>query len=151
MTIPAFDDHGLLPPGIWDCTLGEIEDAFCWNDHRRGILDGLNRFLVREWTPLSIACPLFIDGSFVRKKPLPDDIDVVLDLSNITAIEPLALAIALRIRRDELKATYNVDVWAKHPRLPSDLFAFFQYIGDKAAAELHLDSKHPKGILRIQP
>lgn len=151
MAIPAFDSHGLLPPGVWDCTFSDIASSLCWNDHRRDILNGLARFLSSEWKPLSIACPLFIDGSFVRNKPLPDDVDIVLDLTNVTAYQPLALALALRIRRDEIKEAYNVDVWARHPNLSHDLFAFFQYIGDKAAAELHLDSKHPKGILRIQP
>lgn len=151
MPIPLLDQHGLLPPGIWDCTLDEIAATYCWNAHRLGIFTGLTNFLVHEWRPLSINCPILVDGSYVRNKPLPEDVDIVMDLTSVTNLPSLAVAFALRFRHDEFKAIYNVDVWARHPQLPHDLSAFFQYVGDKAAIELKLDSKHPKGILRIQP
>lgn len=150
MPIPQLNNHGLLPPGVWDCTLGEISDALCWNDHRQKLFAGLTDFIAREWNPLGISCPIIIDGSFVRSKPIPDDIDVLVDLSGIDSVKSLALGLALRFHSIEHKAAYKVDVWAQYPDRPDDILIYFQYIGDKSAAELRLDSKHPKGVLRIQ-
>ncbi len=149
--IPNLDGHGLLPPGVFECTLPEIEARYCWNEQRRMLWSDLQRFLSQEWRPLALDCPLLVDGSFVRGKPIPDDIDVVADLSSLDLTAALTLAIAWQQRRGEFKALYNVDAWTRHSDFPIDLGAFFQYIGDKAAAELRLPMKHPKGILRIRP
>ena len=150
--IPPLDAYGLRPPGVWDCTLEEIDAAFGWNPHRKMLLANLRGFLAAEWVPLGIACPIYIDGSFVRSKPLPSDIDLVLDLTAVTDLAPLGTAYAaVRLRHDALKAAYTVDAWLRHPLIPHDLAAFFQYVGTKAAAELRLDTQHPKGILRMPP
>ncbi len=123
---------------------------FCLNTHRQNLFSGLMRFLDVEWRPHDISAPILIDGSFVRGKLSPEDIDVVFDMTNHSH-SSIIIALGLWFRHDELKSLYNVDVWMRHPNLPNDLFHFFQYIGDKAAAELGLDPKHPKGVLRIQP
>jgi hypothetical protein len=149
--IPPLDEHGLLPQGVFPATLEEIETVFAWNAHRKTLMEGLRDFLVREWCPLGLTCPVLVDGSFVRAKPLPSDIDVVIDLTHLEDIPSLALALTLRLRHDELKKAYAVDVWPRHPSLPHDLAAFFQYLGEKGAAELRLPSHYPKGILRIEP
>ena len=149
--IPDLDEHGLLPPGIHDCTLQEIKERFCWTARRQEIFAGFTRFLGTEWVPLRLDCPLYVDGSFVRNKALPGDMDAVIELSEIEPVQAMATALALRYRHDEIKMAYNVDVWTRHPSLPLDLRQFFQYVGDKAAAELHLNMRHPKGILRVTP
>jgi hypothetical protein len=100
---------------------------------------------------LGLDCPIYIDGSFIRQKPEPEDIDLVLDLSSLPTHDAIQMALEIRYRWDEFKRLYNLDVWTRHPSLPHDLVDFFQYAGDKAAAELHLDPKHRKGILRIRP
>ncbi len=150
MPIPPFDSYGLLPQGIFDCSFTEIKDIFCLNAHRQNLFDGLMNFLNTEWYPHGIAAPILIDGSFVRGKPSPEDVDVVFDMTGHNN-QSIAIALGLLFRHDELKLLYNVDVQLRHPRIPNDLVSFFQYIGDKAAAELRLNPKHPKGILRIQP
>ena len=140
--IPQFDGYGLLD---------EVRDRLCWTTKRQEIFDGLCAFIVQEWAPLGIRAPLLVDGSFVRNKSLPADVDVVLDLSAQDPASAMKLAYSLRYRHDEIKQAYNVDLWTRHPVIPNDLVLFFQYLGDKAAAELRMDHKHPKGILRIQP
>lgn len=149
--IPQFDEHGLLPPGIHDCTMDEINASLCFTARRNVLFQGLSQFLQIEWTPLGIACPLLIDGSFVRNKPNPDDIDIILDLEVLAANHAVSIALNVRMRHDEIKAAYNLDVWTRHPSLPVDISLFFQYTGDKAAAELRLPIKHPKGLLRVMP
>lgn len=148
--IPPLDGHGLLPPGVHDCTLGQLRERFAYSPHRRAILHGLCRFVRQELRPLNLPAPMYVDGSFVRSKPLPSDVDVVLDVQSYTLAEAMPV-LALWFDRARLKETYRVDFWVKHPVLPNDLCAFFQYLGDKAAADLGLATKWPKGILRLAP
>lgn len=144
--IPDFDEHGLLPPGVHECTLEEIGQRFCWTDRRKDIFNGLCAFITRECRP---RVSVFVDGSFVRNKALPDDVDVVLELTDLPADDVLH-GLSIWFRHDEIKTNYNVDVWSRHPKFPNDLSIFFQYLGDKAAAELCLPIKHPKGLLMVR-
>lgn len=150
MPIPALDGNGLLPVGVHECTMAEIEQAFCWNAHRVALYQGLLDFLTQRWTPLGISAPLWINGSFTRKKDTPEDIDLVADVSHVPAADMMPV-ILLHYANASNKADYHVDFWFKHPMLPNDLTSFFQYTGLKAGAELSLDAKHPKGILKVTP
>lgn len=149
--IPPLDDHGLLPSGIHACTWQEIEDYFCWNTKRKTVFAGLQRFLDERWAPIGLNCPILVDGSFVRSKTLPEDVDIVLDLSEVTDMTAIASALVLRLKHESIKLAYYCDVWVKHPLIPNDLSRFFQYLGDKGAAELQLSPEHPKGILKVMP
>lgn len=149
--IPTFDDNGLLPIGIHDCSLQEIANRLCWTSKRQVIFDGLTNFLDMEWKPLGLTYPFYIDGSFVRNKPMPEDVDIVIDASGTNDPRILAQVFSFRFRHSDIKTAYYVDVWVKHPLIPNDLSAFFQYVGLKAAAELRLQADDKKGILRITP
>jgi hypothetical protein len=149
--IPQLDGLGLIPPGVWDCTFAEIENAFCWNDHRRALWADLTRFLTDVYAVAAPGMPVWIDGSFTRSKPLPADIDLVIDFSSEAIDAVAATMISLRKRAADYKRDYHLDVWVRHPELPRDLAEFFQYVGDKAAAELSLQPTDPKGILRVSP
>lgn len=148
MPIPDLENTGLLPAGQWDCTLEEVEAAFCFNPHRRKLWDGLQRFIVAEVKPFG-PLPVWIDGSFTRSKAYPEDIDIVVDVASWDEAQALRLALSFHTRHDALKAAYHVDAWARHASIPRDLAAFFQYAGDKCAAELNIDRRQPKGILRV--
>lgn len=150
MPVPKLDDYGLLPPGVWDCTLDEIAARFATNEHRRGLWSGLLAFLASEYRPSGLVCPVWIDGSFTRSKLLPEDIDVVLDLSALAVGDAFAVALSLHLHHDSIHLEYHVDAYARHPDIPRDLAAFFQYAGPKCAAELQIDERRPKGILRVQ-
>ena len=149
--IPELDDNGLLPPGVWECSLEEISDRFAFNEHRKTLWEGFKHFLNAVRWPHALSTPIWIDGSYCRSKATPSDIDVVLDLSETHSHEAEQVALQIRFRHAEIKARYHVDLWVKHPSLPNDLTKFFQYVGDKAAAELQLQPKDPKGILRVLP
>jgi len=147
--IPALNDLGLLPQGVWDCTLPDVAALFCTNPHRKNLWDGFLKFISAEVEPHG-SMPVWIDGSFTRRKDYPEDIDVVLDLSDRDSSIAIPIAFSLWKRHDELKLTYHVDAWPKHPDIPNDLARFFQYAGPKVAAEIQVDEKQPKGILRVQ-
>nr|WP_157384665.1 hypothetical protein [Thauera sp. 27] len=141
-----------MPPGIHDASPAEIERRFCWTPRRAELLNGLQRLLAEWWIPQNLQGAVLVDGSFVRRKPDPEDIDAVFDLAPHAPLEQAVIfMLRCQIERAALKANYHVDVWPRHPALPNDLAAFFQYVGDKAAAELQLARTHPKGILRIVP
>jgi len=83
MPIPALNEYGLLPPGTYDCTLAEIEQHFGQfqrSDRRCILFARLARFL-REVAKVEFAVAIVIDGSFVTAKDEPNDIDLVLILS----------------------------------------------------------------------
>lgn len=152
MAIPDLDKHGLLPQGCHDCSWDEVRAFFCWNAHRTALLDKAHDFFSQVWAPLNIAAPIWVDGSFTRKKEIPEDIDVVVDLSHLSNAEAMP-GLTLWMQRNALnfKSAYSIDFWVRHPLIPNDLTQFFRYAGTKAAAETGLDIKHPKGILRVLP
>ncbi|MCC7247384.1 MAG: hypothetical protein IT473_02050 [Lysobacter sp.] len=148
MPVPSFDDIGLLPAGIHDVSFAEIETAMCWNSHRQALWLDFRRFL-QERCQLLVAAgvPFLIDGSFVRRKEFPSDIDLVIDVTGCSD-EIVGVGLLLRFNHRLIKAEYHVDQYLRHPTLLNDLSSFFQYAGDKCAVEMHIDPKHPKGILR---
>ena len=148
--IPSFDQNGLLPVGEYECSLAEIQQQLCWNEHRLSLHTKFCEFLNKEWDPIGSNGLVFVDGSFVRNKDFPADIDVVADITSELDTSKIGSVIMLWIvHQRRLKDEYNVDFWVKHPSLPNDLVEFFQYAGTKACAELSLGVGHKKGILRI--
>lgn len=147
--IPDLDGNGMLPPGVWDCTLDEVAARFATSPHRRNLWMGLLRFLDAEVRPYG-TLPVWIDGGFTRRRELPEDIDVTVDFSVMPSATGMPLAISLYLRNPQNKAVYHVDAYPRHPDIPNDFAAYFQYAGPKAAAEFQIDPKQPKGILRVQ-
>lgn len=72
-TIPAFDDRGHLPPGVYQVTLADIEARLTWNSTRRRLFRGLKRALVN--LARAGVTRVLINGSFVTAKDRPKDID----------------------------------------------------------------------------
>ncbi|HEY4582614.1 MAG TPA: hypothetical protein VIG88_07095 [Lysobacter sp.] len=130
--------------------MSQAEAALCTSPRRRELWVGLQLFLDVEVRPHG-NLPVWIDGSFTRRKDYPDDIDVVVDFSGCTATDVIQTALSLYVRNQSIKAAYQIDAYPRHPALPQDLSEFFQYAGPKVAAELHLDAKQRKGILRVTP
>jgi len=96
MAIPAFDEHGNLPPGAHEATWGEVADRFGGTPERRRLLSRLRAAL-----DLLAACGyrrVWIDGSFVTDGEAmegrsPRDVDVCgdlagVDLDRLTVIAP---------------------------------------------------------------
>lgn len=82
MAIPALDDEGFLPPGIYDCTLDEIQERFGRfqrSDWRPRLFQKLETF-VNETKRAGLAAKLIVNGSFTTAKDEPGDIDLVVML-----------------------------------------------------------------------
>jgi len=88
MPVPQLTPSGLLPPGIYDCTLADIREAFgspTTTPRRQEIHSAL---LAAVADPLldDLVDHILIDGSYVTSNPQPHDVDVIF------ALRPLAFA-----------------------------------------------------------
>lgn len=150
MPIPNFTEYGLLPQGIHSCNFMEAENFFCTNDRRRTIWQGLRNAILEMHSYQLTGGALLVDGSFVTDKNIPNDVEVIYDVTNIDApIERAKAILFFQEKHEFLKDNYYVD-W--YPNLPdnNDFSLFFQYIGEKTAATKNLPPKTLKGILRIE-
>ncbi len=147
MPIPTLESNGLLPTGIHECSLSDISDQFTWNDHRSSLFTRFVRFLEAELKP-KFPYPIFFDGSFVTDKELPDDTDVVLDLSLATDEHKWHALMFMRMNQERIMEVYGVHFWINFPGT-NDFSAFFQYVGVKTASAKGLNPLHLKGILKV--
>ncbi len=76
--IPEFSTSGLLPVGLHEpASWHELEEAFGFNVHRRRLLAGLKDACYRL---MAAGCKtVYLNGSFVTSKELPEDTDVCWD------------------------------------------------------------------------
>ena len=145
--IPDLDSFGLLPTGIFDCTLGEIEPMFTGNRHRRRLFRDFATCIEVEVRP-RFNEPIFVNGSFVTFEEGPNDVDVALDLRN-ASIDTQTRGLRFKhFNGRRLASAYRVDFWVNLPG-DEDFSLFFQRIKAKAAKFIGLDPSHRKGILRI--
>lgn len=69
----------ILPPGVFNSTLEEVYDRYVINQKRLLLFDGLKRGLNNLFTS---GCPqVFLDGSYVTEKPIPNDYEVCWDMN----------------------------------------------------------------------
>ena len=89
--IPAFEDDGNLPAGVYRALWREVEQRFGTGPHRKRLLRGLHSVLVKLE---ACGCEtVYVDGSFVTSEPLPSDFDGAwevagVDLQELYAAEP---------------------------------------------------------------
>jgi len=93
--IPDFVDIGgpwkVLPPGVHNATLEEVETRFAISDHRKRLFSGFRGGVMAL---RKAGCrKIYLDGSFVTEKPIPADFDVCWDSMgvDITKLDPVFL------------------------------------------------------------
>jgi len=135
--IPEFDRRGYLPPGVHEADWEEFQT----NAHRKA--------LVAKMTALidhlkAVGCKsLFIDGSFVTGKEMPNDYDACWDVTGVKfeSVDPLLLD-GSDEGKSGIEAKYGGDIRPdKFSPLESDAtyFEFFQI--DR--------NGEPKGIIQL--
>lgn len=79
--IPPYDKNGNMPPGIHIASWDEFVTHFGTSTHRQRLIAGLEKAL----TVLKRAgCErIYVDGSFVTVKAVPNDYDVAWDTHNV--------------------------------------------------------------------
>lgn len=76
--IPDFMDIGslwkVLPPGVHNATLEEVEARFATTDHRKHLFSGFKNAVDAL---CKAGCrKIYLDGSFITEKSIPGDFDV---------------------------------------------------------------------------
>lgn len=82
--IPAFNEHGCLPEGIYDCTMEEAAQrfgVFQSSDRRPQLWDQFTEF-IREAESCRLIEAVLLNGSFVTAENDPNDIDLVVVVSS---------------------------------------------------------------------
>jgi hypothetical protein len=84
--VPNFNSDGLLPEGIYDCTLEEFEKRFTNYFDRRKLYE---KGIIPLMADLrAIACKsLYLDGSYVTNKIIPNDFDACWDNRGLNLAE----------------------------------------------------------------
>ncbi|SRR6266566_8342411 len=90
--IPDFDSYGNLPPGVHWATWQELSSLFGITDHRRRLLRGFK--LALDALQTAGCTTVYIDGSFVTSKQVPNDYDACWDTAGVDiqllyTIEPI--------------------------------------------------------------
>ena len=103
--IPAFVDIGgpwkVLPPGIHNATLEDVETRFATSDHRKHLFSGFKSGVMAL---RKAGChKIFLDGSFVTEKPIPGDFDVCWDPMRVdhTKLDPVFLDFSDRRKKQK--------------------------------------------------
>jgi hypothetical protein len=82
--IPAFNEHGCLPEGIYDCTMEEAAQrfgVFQSSDRRPQLWDQFTEF-IREAESCRLIEAVLLNGSFVTAENEPNDIDLLVVVSS---------------------------------------------------------------------
>lgn len=145
--IPSLIDLGspapwpVLPPGVHDATLSEIEARFATTPHRRRLFAGFKR--VAHALELAGCRTIYLDGSFITGKPHPGDFDGCWEIEGVdpTRLDPVLLRFGNK--REEQKHKFQGEMFiAEYPGAPGVTFLeFFQ---------IEKFSGRPKGIIRVR-
>lgn len=93
----------VLPPGIHEASLEEVESRFATNDHRRRLFDGFRGAL--DALRLAGCRTVYLNGSFVTGKPTPADFDACWDSTGVDAgrLDPVLLDFSDKRRAQKQK------------------------------------------------
>lgn len=148
MPIPDFDEHGLLPVGVHDCTLAEVAarfGIFQGNEQRPRLMIKLSEFL-EEVRASGIVREVLVDGSFVTDEPSPNDIDlvVVLPSTHDRAAELLPLQYNV-VSKKRVRSRFGFDtVSVRQGTIEyASSIEFFQQVRGEPGLR--------KGLLRLTP
>ena len=147
MPIPKLNRYGVLPVGVHDCTLKEIQKRFGrfgQTDRRVQLMERLEQY-AGDLRHTALATALIVDGSFVTAEPYPNDIDliVVLPKHHDFATELLPMDYNVLSRR-RVRARYKFDVFVDRQGSPEykKHLTFFHGLRDLPGVQ--------KGVLKVR-
>lgn len=146
--IPKFINIGspwkILPPGVHIATMEEIEICFATTIHRKYLFSGFEKAII---SLIESGCKcVFLDGSFITAKPIPDDYDVCWDTEgvNIQILNPVFLDFSNN-RMEQKKKYYGeffpVNYLADGKKFFFDFFQIDKHTGKaKGIIKVNLES-----------
>lgn len=107
--IPPFTADGILPAGIYYASWAAFTARFAITPAREWLLEGL-RMAVVEF--LSAGCKtLYVDGSFVSSKPIPNDYDACWDPDDVDLDRLDPVLLLTEMGQPTQKAKYRGEFW----------------------------------------
>jgi hypothetical protein len=146
MPIPDLDERGVLPPGVYECTLDEIQErfgSFQGTDQRVRLHAALVRYAA-EARSTRIIRALIVDGSFITSKPDPEDIDLVVVLGEAVPKTELTPFVYNALSKRRIKAKYPFDVFV----VPDGDEEYQTYVD--FFAQIKHQPGAVKGLLRVE-
>jgi hypothetical protein len=149
--IPELED-GVLPDGLHDCTVEEVEAVFGRfqkSDRRIRLTERLKAYLA-DASRSGIVVAVVIDGSYVTAKEEPEDIDlIVVRRSDVdtTRLRPFEYN---AISKSMIRSLYKFDVFsvADGSEELANRVAFFSQVNAEKASGY--TSRTTKGLLRVR-
>lgn len=153
--IPDFIDVGgpwqVLPPGVHDATLEEIEGRFATPARRRQLFLGLKNAVAALQ---HAGCrEVLVDGSFVTAKPLPGDFDACWDPVGVDAAKLDPVFLDFSDGRKEQKRRFAGELFPSTARADGthffrDFFQIDKYTGNaKGIIRVHLSPKQRRKVV----
>jgi hypothetical protein len=145
--IPEFNKDGVLPAGIHLTNLIEFKERFVYNYKREAIYNGFLK-LVEDLKKMGSPA-LYVDGSFITKKQLPNDVDVCWERipgDDFLRFVKLNFPIFFKFHhpRKEQQDTYCADVFPADFIELSSGKLFLDYF------QIDRNTGLPKGIIKIE-
>jgi len=139
--IPPFGADGILPPGMYWATWQELVRRFGKSAYRRTLLAGLKAALDALRTA---GCQtVYIDGSFVTAKRVPNDFDACWDIDGVdpALLDPILLT--FDNGRAAQKAKYLGELFPAHFSEGGSGTTFLEFF------QIDKESGNPKGIIAL--
>jgi hypothetical protein len=131
----------VLPPGIHDATLHEIQQRFATNETRKALYNGFRRGVQAL---KSAGCrTVFLDGSFVCDKPKPGDFDACWEPAGVDDKKLDAVLLDFSHGRRSQKLKYGGEFFPSSAKADGSR-TFVEYF------QTDRDTGKAKGIIRIQ-
>jgi hypothetical protein len=112
--LPAFNQEGNLPEGIHSATEDEVFERFATPSARRQWLGEQLRSLLALAKSTGQLARVFLWGSFVTSKEVPNDLDVLLVMGTEFAIEVLPAPAQVVFDHVHARLRFQADVfWTK--------------------------------------
>lgn len=146
MPIPEFNSDGLLPEGIFTCSLEEIEQhfgRFRGTDRRPNLTVKLIEYM-RELRAANIAKSIIINGSYITDIDQPNDIDVLLILKDdVNLSEPFPPYVKNTYNNTYIKKYFQLDFKVGFENHPStdEIIALYSKVKGQPDKQ--------KGLLKI--
>ena len=139
--IPQFDAEGLLPPGVHWANLDELTDRLGNNHWRQHLITGLRAAL--ENLKGAGCRTVYINGSFVTSKDLPNDYDACWEEDGVEpeALDPVLLT--FDPGRTTQKAKYMGELFPASVVADTGGLSFLEFF------QTDKDTGRPKGIIAI--
>jgi hypothetical protein len=111
MALPAFNEEGDLPPGVYRATLSEVLERFGQGSFQRcSVADRLKRVydLVSSTGHLA---RFVVFGSFVTAKEEPNDVDIIVLMENAFDLDAVTGEAALPFQHMEADAHFGASLF----------------------------------------